>query len=139
MISNAAISLASSGPSPDGVVSSAGTHTARLDIALVSGEIRLQMLEPFDDLRRVDARVGQAHEMLVLPGLRAAEMHTRAYRDTGRAKHRAAKVLHIGEALQPHRLGHIGKEVKGGIGLVTAYAGRLVQERDCRVAPLAQD
>src|ERR1019366_3749924 len=97
------------------------------------------MLESFGDPHRVDARVGEAYEMLVLPGLGAAEMHARAHRDTSRVEHRAPKVLDISEALHPHRVGDVRKEVKGAIGFVTADAGRLVQERDRHVTSLAQD
>src|ERR1035437_8473900 len=108
-------------------------------MALITGEIGLQMPEPFGDLCRIDARVGEAHEVLALSWLGPTKMHARTHRDTGRVEDRAPKILNFGESLQPHRFGDVRKKVERRIRLITVDPGCLVQERDCRVAPLPQD
>src|ERR1039458_2312082 len=89
-------------------------------MALITGEIGLQMPEPLGDLRRIDARVGEAHEVLALSWLGPTKMYARTHRDTGRVEYRAAKFLNVGESLQPHRFGDVRKKVERRIRFITA-------------------
>ena len=82
---------------------------------LVAGQVGLQALEPLDDLRRVDARVGEAHVLLALAGPRRPKC-TREQTETPVSCSTARrKVSTSVEALGAHRLGDVGEQVEGGV------------------------